>query len=73
MLLAGRTIDALIGLPVMQDPEKRMVMKLLTLAWASAYISGDQVLTRLFSATLVRLSLEYVNTEESAYRYARSR
>lgn len=70
LLLAGRTIDALVDLPVMEDPEKRMVMKLLTLAWASAYISGDQVLTRLFSATLVRLSLEYGNTEESAYGYA---
>ena len=70
LLLAGRTIDALIDLPVMKDLEKRMVMKLLTLAWASAYISGDQVLTRLFSATLVRLSLEHGNTEESAYGYA---
>ncbi|MCI0423790.1 MAG: GAF domain-containing protein, partial [Acidobacteria bacterium] len=69
-LLDGRTIDALIDLPVMTDPEKRMVMKLLTIVWSSAYISGDQVLTRLFSATMVRLSLEFGNTEESAYGYA---
>ena len=69
-LLNGRTIEGLIDLPVMTDLEKREVMRLLTIVWASAYISGDQVLTRLISATMVRLSLEYGNTEESAYGYA---
>ncbi|MEW5977415.1 MAG: sigma 54-interacting transcriptional regulator [Acidobacteriota bacterium] len=69
-LLEGRSIDELIHLPAMTDPEHRMVMNLLTLIWSSAYISGDQVLTRLISATMVRLSLEYGNTEESAYGYA---
>src|SRR5262249_31589370 len=70
VLLNRRAIGDLIGLPVMTDPEKRMVMKLLTIIWASAYISGDQVLTRLISATMVRLSLQYGNTEESAYGFA---
>ena len=70
LLLNGRAISALIDLPVMTDPEERMIMKLLTIIWASAYISGDQILTRLISATMVRLSLEYGNTEESAYGYA---
>jgi predicted ATPase/GAF domain-containing protein len=69
-LLGGRAIGDLISLPVMTDPEKRMVMRLLTIIWASAYISGDQILTRLISATMVRFSLEYGNTEESAYGYA---
>lgn len=69
-LLEGRSIEDLVSLPLMEDPEKRMVMKLLTIVWSSAYISGDQVLTRLISATMVRLSLEYGNTEESAYGYA---
>ena len=69
-LLGGRPIDALVALPVMENPEKKSVMKILTTVWASAYIGGDQVLTCLISATLVRFSLEYGNTEESAYGYA---
>ncbi len=69
-LLGGRAIDALIALPIMKDPDQKSVMKVLTTVWASAYIGGDQVLTRLISATMVRLSLEHGNTEESAYGYA---
>jgi predicted ATPase/transcriptional regulator with GAF, ATPase, and Fis domain len=68
-LLGNRTIDSLIGLPVMEHLETRAVMKLLTSLWAPAYIVGDQVLTRLISATMVRISLGYGNTEESAYGY----
>src|SRR5262249_4900349 len=68
--LDGRTIDGLIDLPLMTDPEKREVMRLLTILWSSAYISGNQVLTRLISATMVRLSIEFGNSEESAYGYA---
>lgn len=69
-LLGGRRIDALIDLPVMTDPAIRMVMNILTTIWSSAYISGNQVLTRLISATMVRLSLVHGNSEESAYGYA---
>ena len=69
-LLGGRSIDSLIDLPVMTDPEIRMVMSILTTIWSSAYISGNQVLTRLISATMVRLSLIHGNSEESAYGYA---
>lgn len=68
-LLEGRTVDALADLPTMEDPEKRSVMRLLTSVWASAYILGDQLLTRLISSTMVSLSLECGNTEESAYGY----
>jgi predicted ATPase len=67
--LAGRPIAALVDLPVMTDPDTRMVMRLLTSLWAPAYISGDQVLARLISATMVRLSLAHGNTEDSAYGY----
>ena len=35
----------------------------------AAYISGDEILARLISATMVRLSLTYGNTEDSAYGY----
>jgi predicted ATPase len=69
-LLGNREIASLIDLPVMIDPNIRMVMNLLTTAWASSYISGDQLLTRLFSAVMVRLSLTHGNSEESAYGYA---
>ncbi|MEK7833216.1 MAG: sigma 54-interacting transcriptional regulator, partial [Acidobacteriota bacterium] len=69
-LLGSRSIASLIELPVMTDPEIRMVMNILTTIWSSAYISGNQILTRLISATMVRLSLIHGNSEESAYGYA---
>lgn len=68
-LLGSRSIAALVDLPVMTDPEIRMVMTIMTDIWASTYILGDPILARLISATLVRLSLEHGNVEESAYGY----
>jgi predicted ATPase len=68
-LRAGRAIGDLVHLPVMTDAETRTAMRLLTLVWASVYISGHQRLTSLISATMVRLSLESGNTEDSAYGY----
>ena len=68
-LLGARTIASLIDLPEMTDPNMRMVMRTLTILWAPAYISGDEVLARLISATMVRLSLMYGHTEDSAYGY----
>ena len=69
LALAGRPIAGLIDLPVMHHPDTRMVMRILTSLWAPAYISGDQLLARLISATMVRLSLTHGNTEDSAYGY----
>ena len=68
-LLGPRSIASLVDLPVMTDPEVRMVMNILTDIWSSAYIVGDAVLARLISATMVRLSLVHGNLEESAYGY----
>ncbi|MEP6876005.1 MAG: AAA family ATPase, partial [Burkholderiales bacterium] len=68
-LRADRDIAALVALPTMVDPEVRMVMSMLTDIWSAAYIIGDPTLARLISATLVRLSLEHGNVEESAYGY----
>ena len=68
-ILGNRTVDSLVDLPVMADPEIRLVMGILTALWAPAYILGDQALTRLISATMVRLSLTHGNIEESAYGY----
>ncbi len=68
-LLGSRAIASLVELPEMTDPDMQMVMRLLTSVWAPAYISGDQILARLISAEMVRLSLAYGNTEDSAYGY----
>jgi PAS domain S-box-containing protein len=68
-LLGQRAIADLINLPVMEDPQTRMCMKLLMTAWAPAYIAGDVPLTILISAKMVSLSLQRGNCEESAYAY----
>ncbi|HXU37698.1 MAG TPA: sigma 54-interacting transcriptional regulator [Blastocatellia bacterium] len=67
--LGQRSIESLIDLPAMTDPETRMVMNILTDTWSSSYILGDALVARLISATMVRLSLEQGNSEESAYGY----
>ena len=69
LLLNGRSIESLIELPVMADPEIRMVLNIMTTIWSSTYILGDAILARLISATMVRLSLMHGNAEESAYGY----
>jgi predicted ATPase len=68
-LLGERGIEALVVLPVMTDPEMRMVMSMLTDIWSSTYIIGDALLACLMSATMVRLSLVHGNLAESAYGY----
>ncbi|MGH8772942.1 MAG: hypothetical protein ACREV2_17465, partial [Burkholderiales bacterium] len=68
-LLGERSIESLVDLPPMTDPEVRMVMNILTGIWSSTYILGDVVLARLLSATMVRLSLIHGNLAESAYGY----
>ncbi|NUN14054.1 MAG: AAA family ATPase [Myxococcales bacterium] len=67
--LGEKSIEELIHLPVMADQETKMSMKLLMTMWAPAYIAGDSYLTILISAIMVRLSLAYGNSEESAYGY----
>ena len=68
-LRGERPIAALELLPRMADPQIRIVASMLTDIWSAAYIVGDPTLARLISATLVRLSLEHGNVEESAYGY----
>jgi predicted ATPase/transcriptional regulator with GAF, ATPase, and Fis domain len=69
VLLRERKIASLSELPTMTHAETRTVVSLLTAAWAPAYILGHDTLAFLFSAHIVRLSLERGNTEESAYGY----
>ena len=68
-LVGARTIASLIDLPEMTDPNMRMVMRILTILWAPAYIAGDDTLARLISATMVRLSVTHGHSEDSAYGY----
>jgi predicted ATPase/transcriptional regulator with GAF, ATPase, and Fis domain len=67
--LGGRAIASLVDLPEVADERVRMIMRLLTAVWAPAYISGLHLLARFISASMVRLSLERGNTEDSAYGY----
>jgi transcriptional regulator with GAF, ATPase, and Fis domain len=68
-LLGERTIASLIDLPPMTDGKVQLVMGILTSLWSPAYISGAEVVARLISATMVRLSLTDGNTGDSAYGY----
>ena len=68
-LRGERPIAALIDLPAMTDPEIQIVMDMLANVWAAAFIAGQVTLARLFSATLVRLTLENGQAPESAYGY----
>ncbi|PYV28201.1 MAG: hypothetical protein DMG27_01925 [Acidobacteria bacterium] len=67
--LGGRSITSLVDLPLMADIEIRTIMRILMTMWAPSYLGGDQALTRLISAIMVRLSLAHGNSEESAYGY----
>src|SRR5262249_21354946 len=68
-LRAGRPISSLAELPVMDDADTRMLLKLLTTTWAPAYICGDSSVSSLISARIVRASIERGNSEDSAYGY----
>ena len=67
--LAGRPVSAMVELPILEDPAVRKAIKLLTILWAPAYISGEPALSDLVAARMVSLSLEHGNCEESAYGY----
>ena len=67
--LGEKPIPSLVDLPPLEKPEIRAIIRILTTAWSSTYITGQQPLTRLMSATIVRLSLQNGNCEESAYGY----
>ena len=68
-LVGDRTIDALIDLPVMEDPESRRIIKLLSNLHTSCYLVGDKILTLLNTSKMVHLSLTRGNAPESAHAY----
>ncbi len=67
--LQGRPVAAMLEVPRLQDPTIRKAIKLLTILWAPAFISGETGLSDLTGARIVTLSLEHGNCEESAYGY----
>lgn len=67
--LRGRSIDDLIDLPLMTDPEIRAAMRVLAVLFAPAYFC-DHLLLQLHICHMVSLSLRYGNTDASAHGYA---
>ncbi|MEC4984105.1 MAG: serine/threonine-protein kinase PknK, partial [Oscillatoria sp. PMC 1076.18] len=67
--LSGKNIEDLTDLPVMTDPEKLAMMKVLATVASAAYI-GMPELYPLIVLKQVDISLEYGNTASSAYAYA---
>lgn len=68
-LLGERRYSALVELPSMTEPRAMLVARLLAAAWPSAFLLNEQGLTGLFSAVLVRLSIELGNAPESGFGY----
>jgi predicted ATPase/transcriptional regulator with GAF, ATPase, and Fis domain len=67
--LGDRAIASLIDLPASTDENVLLLMSILVSLWSPAYISGDDRVARLISATIVRLSLTHGNCGDSAYGY----
>nr|WP_324632756.1 ATP-binding protein [Phormidium sp. CCY1219] len=67
--LSGKPVAELIHLPAMSDPDKKAAMGILNTAIAPAYQSAPLLLPLLVFAE-INLSLDYGNTDESAYAYA---
>lgn len=68
-LLAGRSNEELIQLPIMTDPQKLAIMDVLLSIAAPAYFARP-LLYFLISLTQIGLSVEYGNTPATAAAYA---
>ena len=66
--LGERSIESLIDLPMMTDPEMRAAMGVLSGLFAPAYFT-DVNLVRLHVARMVNVSINYGTTDASAYAY----
>ena len=67
--LHGAPVGSLLELPHLDKPEVQKAIELLTILWAPAFILGRPALSDLVASTMVTLSLEHGNCEESAYGY----
>ena len=68
-LLGGRTIEELLDLPLMRDPNWRATMDVLAEVDAPARFTDDN-LEHLLLLRMTTLSLQYGNCDGSAYAYA---
>jgi predicted ATPase len=67
--LGERSIESLIDLPLMTDPEMHTVMGVLSVLSHAAYLI-DTNLTQLLAFRMVNVSLKYGTTDTSAHGYA---
>ncbi|AKJ07550.1 putative ATPase [Archangium gephyra] len=67
-LLGGRSIESLIELPPMTDPERKTVMGLLGALFAPAFFTSETLLA-LHLCHMVALTLRHGSTSESASAY----
>jgi predicted ATPase/serine phosphatase RsbU (regulator of sigma subunit) len=67
-LLANRTVESLLDLPEVADPEKRALIDVLFKTNASAFMSKPQAST-LIGLKAVRLAIEHGNAPKSPYFY----
>ncbi len=68
-LLAGRSIESLVELPLMDDPEIQAVMRVLAALFIPAYIT-DKNLLLLHLCRMVSISLRHGNSEAAVHGYA---
>jgi predicted ATPase/signal transduction histidine kinase len=67
--LSGRTIEELVDLPVMSDPQTQAAMPILAMLFAPI-LQGIPGLVPLLSSTMVSLSLSFGNAPASTVGYA---
>jgi predicted ATPase/GAF domain-containing protein len=67
--LSGRTIEELVDLPVMSDPQTQAAMPILGMLFAPI-LQGTPGLVPLLSSTMVSLSLQFGNARASTVGYA---
>ncbi|HYO68224.1 MAG TPA: ATP-binding protein, partial [Archangium sp.] len=67
-LLGGRSIESLVELPAMTDPEMKTVMGLLGALFAPAFFTSETLLA-LHLCHMVALTLRHGSTDESASAY----
>ncbi|MEM1167557.1 MAG: diguanylate cyclase [Cyanobacteria bacterium P01_H01_bin.35] len=69
LLVGDRQIEDLVNLPMMQDTEKVAIVEIANSIMPATYLSGSPLFP-LLVALSVKLSIEYGNTEASAYAYS---
>ena len=68
-MIGDREIEDLVNLPIMTDAEKIAIIQIANSIIAAAYISGSPLVPLLVSLSL-KLSIQYGNTDASAFAYA---